>query len=327
MSASTHAAASLTLKKTRGAHPTLRLDGFLRVTDQGYQHGEAQVPGNSFVRKMATYGQVRPSVSFTSEARAQRALKENLGIDASNLPASWMDPRGEPKELTFEYPLPPQEINEDHMAMIRNQSLMLPSERMAEHILMREGEKKWHQDRKDAFMYKKRMLKIEREYQNGIVGVDGPLFPGTKLYEQPRAFLEAQADAKCGKAEGRFHHLAHQTRADDATSFRNFGAPHDLPRSHDIGIQQKCVKPEKHPYRFLDTHERLFPTYVPVWDPERAAALRSHDVRHKKHNILNGGENHMEHRVAPNWEEEAQKNLQMKMAQSAARSTGEPEMF
>lgn len=318
MSASANAAATIALKQTRGAHPTTRLDAFLRSTDTGYQHGEAQTTGDRFVRKMATYGQVRPSVSFTSESRAQRHFKEGSAIDASSLPPAWMDPRGEPKELTFEYPLPPTDINEDHFAMHRNQSLMLPSERQREHQLMKAGEKKWREDREAAFLYKKRMLKIEREYQNGIVGVDGPLFPGTKLYEQQRQFLEAQAEMKGASAESRFHHLAHQRRADDASAFRNFGTPAThLARSHDVGIQRKCVDPKKHPYRFLDTHDRLFPTYVPMWDPERAGVLRSHDVRGKKHNHLNHAENYMEHRVAPNWEEEAAKNLQMKMAQNA----------
>lgn len=314
MSATMSAAGSVALKNTRGAHPTMRLDGFLRSTDQGYQHGEAQTQGDRFVRKMATYGQVRPSVSFTNESRASRAP---MAIDSSNLPATWADPRGEPKELTFEFPLPPTEINEEHFKMIKNHSLMLPSERFREHCLMREGQKKWNQDRKDAFMYKKRMQKIEREYQNGIIGVDGPMFPGTKLYEQSRAYLEAQTEFKGVKAEGRFLNLAHQTRADDATAQRDFGGPHDLPRSHDVGMQRKCVDKEKHPHRFLDTHDRLFPTYVPVWDPERAAALRSHDVRGKKHNHLNQSENYMEHRVAPNWEEQAQKQLELRKAQHA----------
>jgi len=270
------------------------------------------------VRKMATYGQVRPSVSFTTESRVQRSTKDCHAIDASNLPPVWSDPRGESKELTFEYPMPPQEINEEHFALHRNQSLMLPSERYREHLALKAGEKKWKQDRQDAFMYKKRMQKIEREYQQGIVGVDGPLFPGTKLYEQQRSFLEAQGEAKSMKAEGRFHHLAHQNRADDATAMRDFGTPAaHLARSHDIGIQRKCVRQDKHPYRFLDTHDRLFPTYVPLWDPERAGTLRSHDVRDKKHNHLNQGENHMEHRVAPNWEEEARRNVEMKMARNA----------
>jgi hypothetical protein len=323
MSATISAAGSVALKNTKGAHPTVRLDSFLRGTDQGYQHGEAQTQGAAFVRKMATYGQVRPSVSFTNESRAQR---NPMAIDTTNLPHSHHDPRGEPKELTFEYPLPPKDINEDHMALVRNHSLMLPSERFHEHCLMREGEKKWKQDRKDAFMYKKRMLKIEREYQNGIIGVDGPLFPGTKLYEQQRAFLEHQAEGKGVKAEGRFHNLAHQTRAEDATAHRNFGMPHDLPRSHDVGMQRKCVDPAKHPHRFLDTHDRLFPTYVPVWDPERAAALRSHDVRGKKHNHLNQSDNYMEHRVAPNWEQRAEEQLQMRIAMQVPRRGMEPEM-
>jgi hypothetical protein len=267
---------------------------------------------------MATYGQVRPSVSFTTESRAQRVFKEGLAIDTSNLPPVWSDPRGEPKELTFEYPLPPAEIDESHFAMVRNQSLMLPSERYREHLAMKAGEKKWRKDREDAFMYKKRMQKIEREYQQGIVGVDGPLFPGSKLYEQQRSFLEAQAEARGVKSEGRFQHLAHQNRADDATAMRDWGTPAThLARSHDVGIQRKCVREDRHPARFLDTHDRLFPTYMPLWDPERAAVLRSHDVRGKRHNHLNQAENFMEHRVAPNWEQDAKKEAEMKMAQNA----------
>lgn len=271
------------------------------------------------MRKMATYGQVRPSVSFTTESRAQRSGKDVCAIDASNLPPVWADPRGEVKELTFEYPLPPQGIDEGHLALHRNQSLMLPSERYKEHLLLKAGTKQWQQDRQDAFLYKKRMQKIERQYQQGIVGIDGPLYEGTKLYEQQREFLQAQGEAKSQKAEGRFHHLAHQQRADDATAMRNFGTPAThLARSHDIGIQRKCVRPDKHPYRFLDTHDRLFPTYVPLWDPERAGVLRSHDIRDKKHNHLNQSENYMEHRVAPNWEQEARANMEMKIAQNAA---------
>jgi hypothetical protein len=312
MSAPASAAASLALKQTRGAHPTTRLDAFLRQTDSGYQHGEAQTTGDRFVRKMATYGQVRPSVSFTSESRAQRSFKEGSAIDTSNLPPVWSDPRGEAKELTFEYPLPPTEINEDHFAMIRNQSLMLPSERYREHLAMKAGAEKWKKDREDAFMYKKRMQTIERQYQQGIVGIDGPLYPGTKLYEQQRAFLEAQAERRGGKSEERFQQLAYQKRSDDASAMRNWGENAPLARSHDVGIQRKCIRPDRHPHRFLDTHDRLFPTYVPLWDPERAAALRSHDIRDKRHNFVNGAENLMEHRVAPNWEEEARKNMQMK---------------
>lgn len=310
-SAAAAASASLTLKSSKGAHPTVRLDGFLKSTDTGFQHGEAQTHGDRFVRKMATYGQVRPSVSFTSESRAQREFKEKSAVDVSNLPPQWMDPRGEDKELTFEYPLPPKEINQEYLKLIRNQSLMLPSERLREHKLIKEGEKQWRKDRENTFLYKRRMNKLEREYQQGIVGIDGPMYPGTALYAEPRAFLEAQAERRGRMAEERFEHLSKQAREDDAVAGRNYGQ-HSCERSRDIPMQRKRVDPNLHPYRFVDTHDRLFPTYVPVWDPERAAVARSHDVRNKQHNIINGAENKMEHRVAPNWEQE---QMQQALAQ------------
>lgn len=304
-------------------NPTLRLDGFLKSTDQGFQHGEAQTFGDRFVRKMATYGQVRPSVSFTNESRAQREFKEKSAVDVSNLPPHWMDPRGEDKELTFEYPLPPQDINNDYVNMLRNNSLMLPSERLHEAKLIKAGEKQWRKDREDSFLYKKRMNKIEREYQQGIMGIDGPMFPGTNLYAEQRAFLQAQADRRSRMAEERFEHLHKQSVADDATAGRNYGQ-HTCERSKDIPLQRKRIDPKLHPYRFVDTHDRLFPTYVPIWDPERAATIRSHDIRNKKHNIINQAENHMEHRVAPNWEENQKKEMLARGGKNLGTLGGNP---
>ena len=34
-----------------------------------------------------------------------------------------------------------------------------------------------------------------------------------------------------------------------------------------------------HPFRFLNTHERVFPKAVPTFDPERAKVLHHHEVR------------------------------------------------
>merc|ERR1711920_689923 len=106
---------------------------------------------------------------------------------------------------------------------------------------------------------------------------------------------------KQGHAEGRFLHLAEQTAVDDSTALRRWGSEPNLRRSQDICIQRKRVDPQEHPLRFLDTHSRLFPLYESVWDPERAASLRSHDVRDKRHNIINGADNAVSFNVAKDW--------------------------
>merc|ERR1712139_59832 len=55
--------------------------------------------------------------------------------------------------------------------------------------------------------------------------------------------------------------------------------------------QRKRVDPEVHPFRFLNTHARLFPDIQHFWDPERARVLRRNDVRNSQHNIITGADN------------------------------------
>eukprot|EP00747_Dinoflagellata_sp_TGD_P208979 gnl/TRDRNA2_/TRDRNA2_82409_c0_seq1.p1 gnl/TRDRNA2_/TRDRNA2_82409_c0~~gnl/TRDRNA2_/TRDRNA2_82409_c0_seq1.p1 ORF type:complete len:320 (-),score=57.29 gnl/TRDRNA2_/TRDRNA2_82409_c0_seq1:189-1148(-) len=298
-SESTTAAASIALAGRRGQHATMRLDSFLRTTDMGYQHGENATTGDRFVRKMATYGQVRPSVSFTSESRATRPFYgERSAIDMSSLPPPWMDPRDDPRELTLSYERPP-EINNDYVALYKNESLMLPSERFKEHLAMKAGEKEWKENREKMFFYKKRMRILDRNWPQGVLGIDSPMHPDTVLYKERRDYMTTQQTMKEAKAEDRYNQLTSKYSVDDATSNKNFSSQPELGRSQDIPIQRKCVDKDSHPHRFLDTHDRLFPSYVPVWDPERAKAFRSHDVRKKQHNIISGASNQVTYELAP----------------------------
>eukprot|EP00930_Biecheleria_cincta_P049219 TRINITY_DN34464_c0_g1_i1.p1 TRINITY_DN34464_c0_g1~~TRINITY_DN34464_c0_g1_i1.p1 ORF type:complete len:338 (+),score=57.50 TRINITY_DN34464_c0_g1_i1:86-1099(+) len=321
MAASSSQAASaggLALGGSRGAHPTLRLDKFLRSTDAGYQHAEAHTQGDRFIRKMATYGQVRPSVSFTNESRVVRPMKETGAVDMSNLPHQRHDPRGDPREGTFEIPAPPKEIDQSYIKMFQNHSLMTPSERYVEHLAMKAGHEKWREERDAVFRYRKRMNVLERKHPEGILGVDGPTHPETVLYRERHEQLRTQAERAEKHAEKRFQHLHQQTYTDDAIAQRYFGSDPGMERSKDICIQRKCVDPEVHPFRFLDTHERLFPKFNPVWDPERAAALRSHDVRDKSHDIISGAHNALPYKVAMPWEEAQKQQMAKRAAETMA---------
>lgn len=294
----TASAASLSLIGNKSAHPTLRLDSFLRTTDAGYQHGEAQTHGDRFVRRMATYGNVRPSPCFISEPRVARAMKQHNAVDMSNLPATWHDPRGEKKEGRLEYPGPPKDMDDSFMKLYSNHSLMLPSERYQEHLLMKEKSQKFKEDREQLFRYKKRLNVLNHHYPHGVVGLDGPLHPDTELYADRRQHLLDQAERKAVHGEQRHANLFSSTMADDSTAQRDYGGPHQLKRSQVLGIQSKRVDPEEHPHRFLNTHDRLFPTDTATWDPERASVLRSHEVRDRRHNIINGASNAVDYRVA-----------------------------
>mmetsp|Transcript_123200 Transcript_123200/g.344866 ORF Transcript_123200/g.344866 Transcript_123200/m.344866 type:complete len:326 (+) Transcript_123200:160-1137(+) len=293
---------SASLSQSRGAHPTTRLDRFLQSTDPGYQHAETQTHGDRFIRKMATYGHVRPSVSFTSEARVVRPMKQHCAVDMSNLPTTFMDPRGDPREGTLSYP-PPTEVDDSFIKLYQNHSLMLPSERYREHQYMKKAEAQWRQDRENLFRYRKRMQVLERHYPDGVIGLDGPLHPGTQLYADRRSHILQQEARRADHATGRLDHLDSQGLADDATAARHYGSDPNLRRSADLGIQRKRIDPAAHPVRFLDTHDRLFPSHTPTWDPDRAAAIRSHDTRGREHNIISGTSNGLEYKVAKRWDE------------------------
>eukprot|EP00927_Polykrikos_kofoidii_P028750 TRINITY_DN2500_c0_g4_i1.p1 TRINITY_DN2500_c0_g4~~TRINITY_DN2500_c0_g4_i1.p1 ORF type:complete len:338 (-),score=42.40 TRINITY_DN2500_c0_g4_i1:187-1200(-) len=289
--------AAMSLNTNKTAHPTLRLDHFLRTTDSGFQHGEAPSSGDRFVRRMAAYGQVRPSVSFTSESRAQRPFRDCDAVDCSSLPPLALDPKGDPREGTLEY-VKPDGVDLSFAELYKNHGLMTPSERYREHLAMKTGAEKYQRDKAAACIYNKRLTVLERQYPHGVIGVDGPTYPDTKLYAQQRGQLEAASDAHARHAEMRHAELDRQTTADDATAGRNYGGPHMLKRSEDICVQRKYIDEKKHPQHFLNTHERLFPSHVPTWDSHRAAMLRSHEVREKRHVPVTGAKNTMPYKVA-----------------------------
>merc|ERR1711964_366706 len=117
---------------------------------------------------------------------------------------------------------------------------------------------------------------LERRYPNGIVGVDSPMHPETRLYRKQRAMLESRFEQRATHTEGRFAHLAAQTHSDAALPSWNTSTLEVSPCLHSSG------KRKADPERFMDMHSRLFPVREPFWEPERAAALRSHDVRGKR---------------------------------------------
>eukprot|EP00746_Dinoflagellata_sp_MGD_P002838 gnl/MRDRNA2_/MRDRNA2_105543_c0_seq1.p1 gnl/MRDRNA2_/MRDRNA2_105543_c0~~gnl/MRDRNA2_/MRDRNA2_105543_c0_seq1.p1 ORF type:complete len:304 (+),score=60.43 gnl/MRDRNA2_/MRDRNA2_105543_c0_seq1:133-1044(+) len=283
------------LKGTKGTHPTLRLDAFMKSSDPTYHHSEEKAHGEAFIRKMATYGRTRPSLAFTNESRAHRPFVAECSVGMSNLPPTWNDPRSDPREGTLEYPEAP-EVDTTFMKSYENHNLMLPSERHNEHLYMKEAERQWRADRDAIWLHNKRKRMIERHHRQGVVGIDSPMHEGTKLWSGQRQVFEHQTAKTARHAEDRTHHLAYQTAAADAVACRDYGEPIEAyQRSSDIPLQRKGVHPDAHPFRFLDTHNRIFPEEVAMWDAERAKAKRSHDVRHKGFDIISGLDNSIDY--------------------------------
>lgn len=288
------------LKGTKGTHPTLRLDAFMKGTDPLFTHSEEKTHGDAFVRRMNTYGRQRPSIAFTTQSRAHKQfLGKESAVDMSTLPPTWNDPRADPREGSLEYPEAP-EVDTTFLEAYQNHNLMLPSERFREHLYMKEGERQWRADREAMFLHNKRKRLVERHHKQGIVGIDGPGHEGTTLYAGHRNIHEHQKATSARHTEGRREHLWYQSNAADAASFRNYGEPleNDI-RSSDIPLQRKRIDPDQHPFRFLDTHNRIFPDEVALWDKDRARCQRSHHVRHKAFDIISGVKNSLDYLNSP----------------------------
>lgn len=307
----------------RGAHPTLRLDHFMRATDPVHRMAEAPSDGHRFIRKMATYGHGRPQPAFTGGSRAARIFKGGDGgaMDMSHLPPEHMESHGDPRELTLSYPEPPTEVTTDFVKGYENHGLMLPSERFKEHLAMKDGERTWREERAKVFEHNRRTKLISSAHMSGVCGIDSPLMPGTQLYKKQRETIEEYEKVTSKHAAGRFDVLEGKMAACDTVTFKNYATPMEpYVRSADIPLQRRRVDPDGHRFRFLNTHERLFPVDVPLWDPDRARVLRGHETRGRDYNPINGGDTSISFVVRPPPEDDGPLTARRQMSRTVPAS-------
>lgn len=292
------------LYERKGVHPTIRLDGMLRKDDALYRPGEQPIRGDAFVRKMVAFGRTRPSTGFLSESRAGRPLPESRVVnDASRLPPTWIDSRADPREGSYVLTQPPKPDN-TYFECYKNHGLMIPSERYREFLYMKEAEKKYQKDKRALSEFKKKKMILTRKHVSGIVGVDSLTQEGTENFQEERENLLHEHDYREAHAERRQHFLAEKNHATDEAALRHWGEPVEekgRQRGKTIPLQNKFTNPAVHPFRFLDTHARLFPNLAPKWDPDRAVALMMHDCRGRSYDLISGkdrGYKELKHRDA-----------------------------
>lgn len=287
---------------SKNVHPSIRLDKMLKSDDALYRPGENPQRGDAFVRHMVAFGRTRPSTGFISESRAARPLPESrVNNDASNIPPTWNDSHPDPREGSYniaEPPIPDATFTE----LYRNHGLMTVSERYREFLYMKEKEKQWRADKRALSEYNKKKMILTRKHKSGIEGIDSFTQPGTENFAEEREiFLRNQA-YKEAHAMRRKEFLTEKSYATDEAALRYWGEPVDenpnkIPgmsqtmtqgRGHTIPVQNKFTTPDVHPFRYLDTHSRLFPKQAPKWNPERALALMTHDCRNRRHDLISG---------------------------------------
>jgi len=271
----------------RTVHPAIRFDTFLNRNEATFQTTKKDVK-DSYVRTFPLYGSMRPSPAFTTIARVNKF--EGVAVDMSNLPPTWNDMRGDTREGSYSYNVT-SPADPEFFKILGNQSLMLPSERREEAKRFKDGWDDFQKSRTEHAEYTKRRRTLTRHHKSGIVGIDGPMKADSELYEADAARVKMQAEVKEAHDLGRKHHLGRQFRSSDAVALRGWSEPPSMDAHATVPLQRKNIDPEKHPFRFLNTHERLFPAFVPTFDPERAKILHHHQVRERKHDILHQGSN------------------------------------
>ncbi len=148
---------------------------------------------------------------------------------------------------------------------------------------------------------------IERSQIRGIIGVDGVLNGSTKLYDFPRSVVQQRTDRLLAHSHGRANELAVLNGSDPVLYMIQYLSTSDaentldggnrvhplgdspagdlyepsLPLGLEVPLQRKNIDRTNHPQRFLDTKSRIWPSFTPTWDPERALAIRSQQLRGK----------------------------------------------
>jgi hypothetical protein len=240
---------------------------------------------------MVAFGRTRPSTGFVTESRAARPLPDPRVVnDASTLPPTWIDSHADPREGSYVVKEPGMPDN-TYVECFQNHALMTPSERYREFVYMKNGEKKWREDKRALAEYKKKKMVLTRKHNSGIVGIDSLTQEGTENFVGERENMLRDEEYRGAHASRRKQFLTDKNYATDEAALRNWGEPvEEIPRGNCIPLQNKFIKKEVHPFRFLDTHERLFPHGAPKWNPARGMALMSHDCRGRRHDIISGKE-------------------------------------
>merc|ERR1719188_816784 len=167
---------------------------------------------------------MRPSPCFVSEARSQRPVVDvDAAWDMGSLPAVWNDPKGQRNEGTLVVPQPRGGVSTAFAELYKNEALMLPSERRAEAAQIVAGERQWKEDRDAIFKYKRTIRTLEMKHPDGVEGIDGPMYPETRVWAERRAQMQERAQKQQAHAEARCVHLEGQRGADDAVTRLNYG--------------------------------------------------------------------------------------------------------
>merc|ERR1712194_614833 len=194
------------------------------------------------------------------------------------------------------------DISTDHLEIFKNFQPQLPSQRRQEHQRLKEGIEQYNKGRNELFTMKKEFRTLQRKHSSGILGIDGPMSKDkSSLYSERQENYQMQEEKRVREAQKRFVMLQDKMKSDPSITGETYlaqpGELPDVPRSHDIPIQRKNVDWVRYPYRFFDTHERLFASETTVWDPSRARAKRSHEIREKHYDIVNHCDNSLDIRT------------------------------
>mmetsp|Transcript_20926 Transcript_20926/g.52881 ORF Transcript_20926/g.52881 Transcript_20926/m.52881 type:complete len:294 (+) Transcript_20926:152-1033(+) len=284
-------------------HEAERMDRMLKERD-GFYRSQNHRDSDAFSRTLPLancHGSSRPSPAFTCEGRDR---KQAPPMDMSNKPPLWYENyQGDRREGVHKLPgFHP--INQDHLEIFNNFAIQLPSERRREHQRLKEGILHANKAKAELSAFKRQSKLVQRHHKNGLLGIDAPTRPDTELYRERYDMYKAQEEASHAPQRAEF--LREKNKTNDAIAnpvhdnVRNeLGRfPAAQPRSHDIPIQRKDVDSVRHPYRFFDTHYRLFDSSDQGREVTRAKALRTHEMREKHYDILNFADNKLDLRVA-----------------------------
>ena len=156
-----------------------------------------------------------------------------------------------------------------YAAMATSERLMLPSERLRELRQIQSQRNAERDAKKSWYDHSRKVLKAQQTHSLSVAGLPATVDHRDADIARQTAFNERDHVENAARRQEKLIASSHCTTERDIFPHRGFRPA------------------EQFNFRNLDTHSRIWPTYKPKWNAERAGELRAYEIRGRPYNFIN----------------------------------------
>ena len=153
--------------------------------------------------------------------------------------------------------------------MATSEKLMLPSQRLQELRKIQAYREAERDAKKSWYDHSRKVIKSEQTHTLDVPGL-------YVTHDHRDSAVARQTDLNDRE------HAAHASRRQECLVEAS-----QYTKERKLFPQRRVCPSEQFNFRNIDTHSRIWPTYKPKWDAERAGELRAHEIRGRHYNPIN----------------------------------------